>query len=28
VNKIIEFIRAGKRPLTMAVMRNAADAEA
>src|SRR5215475_1243462 len=24
VNKIIEFIRAGKRPLTMAVMRNAA----
>ena len=28
VNKIIEFIRAGKRPLTMAVMRNTADAEA
>jgi UDP-N-acetylglucosamine acyltransferase len=28
VNKIIEFIRAGKRPLTMAVKRNAADAEA
>jgi UDP-N-acetylglucosamine acyltransferase len=28
VNKIIEFIRAGKRPLTMGVMRNTADAEA
>ena len=28
VNKIIEFIRAGKRPLTMAIKRNDADAEA
>jgi UDP-N-acetylglucosamine acyltransferase len=28
VSKIIEFIRAGKRPLTMGVMRNTADAEA
>jgi UDP-N-acetylglucosamine acyltransferase len=27
VNKIIEFIRAGKRPLTMAVRRGVADAE-
>src|SRR5215470_17527716 len=28
VTKIIEFIRAGKRPLTMGVMRNTADTEA
>jgi UDP-N-acetylglucosamine acyltransferase len=28
VSKIIEFIRAGKRPLTMAIKRNDADAEA
>jgi UDP-N-acetylglucosamine acyltransferase len=28
VNKIIEFIRAGKRPLTMAIRRNTAESEA